>query len=87
MMNFFIHYLDKELIDIYTNGKHNKETIKKVVVSIKIAILLLDDNDSIYVPASNYYESELAREIDLLLKSIFRTFWMSIELYAMQIFS
>lgn len=62
-MNIFIHYLDKELLDIYLtkNYSENKDVIRKVLFSIKVALLLLEDNEYIYVPASNYFESNLAR--------------------------
>jgi len=60
-MNIFIHYLDKELLDIYSTKKYTENTIRKVVFSIKIALLLLENDEAIYVPASNYFESDLAK--------------------------
>ena len=64
-MNIFIHYLDKELLDIYLTKKwsENQNVIRKVSFSIKVAILLVEDNEHIYVPASNYFESNLARKV------------------------
>lgn len=63
-MNIFIHYLDKELLDIYFSAPNYSENIiKKVCFSIKIAILLLDEGEHIYVPVSNYFESNLAKTV------------------------
>ncbi len=60
-MNIFIHYLDKELLDIYSTKSYSENTIRKVVFSIKIALLLLENDEYVYVPASNYFESSLAK--------------------------
>ena len=60
-MNIFIHYLDKELLDIYSTQSYSENTIRKVVFSIKVAILLLKNDEYVYVPASNYFESNLAK--------------------------
>lgn len=62
-MNIFIHYLDKELLDIYLPTKYNENLIKKVLISIKIALLLLENDECIYIPASNYFESILAKNV------------------------
>lgn len=60
-MNIFIHYLDKELLDIYSTRNYPEDTIKKVVFSIKVALLLLEKEECIYIPASNYFESKLSK--------------------------
>ena len=60
-MNIFIHYLDKELLDIYSTKKYSQDTIHKVIFSIKIALLFLNDDEYVYIPASNYFESNLAK--------------------------
>lgn len=60
-MNIFIHYLDKELLDIYSTKSYSENTIRKVVFSIKVALLLLENDEYVYVPASNYFESNLAK--------------------------
>ena len=62
-MNIFIHYLDKELLDIYLPANYHENLIKKVLISIKIALLLLENEECIYIPASNYFESILARNV------------------------
>jgi predicted nucleotide-binding protein len=63
-MNIFIHYLDKEVLDIYyLPQRYSRETITKVCFSIKVALLLLGKEEYIYIPASNYFESNLAREV------------------------
>ena len=62
-MNIFIHYLDRELLDIYLPTKYTKDHIKKILTSIKIAILMLNNDENIYVPASNYFESKLAQMV------------------------
>lgn len=60
-MNIFIHYLDRELLDIYVTGKYSEQTLKKVKFSIKLALLLIGQDEYVYIPASNYFESNLAQ--------------------------
>ena len=63
-MNIFIHYLDKELLDVYyPASRYTEDTIKKVCFSIKVAILLLKEKEHIYIPVSNYFESDLAKKV------------------------
>ena len=63
-MNIFIHYLDKEVLDIYyLPQRYSREIITKVCFSIKVALLLLGKEEYIYIPASNFFESNLAREV------------------------
>lgn len=63
-MNIFIHYLDKELLDIYCSStKYSISVFEKVCLSIKVALLLLEDSDHIYIPVSNYFESNFARDV------------------------
>lgn len=60
-MNIFIHYLDKELLDIYFPKGYSADIIKKVSFSIKIALLLINNDECVYIPTSNYFESTLAQ--------------------------
>lgn len=60
-MNIFIHFLDKELLEIYSSRRYTEDIIRKVTFSIKVALLLLEKDESIYIPASNYFESDLAQ--------------------------
>lgn len=60
-MNIFIHYLDRELLDIYVTGKYSEQMLKKVKFSIKLALLLIGQDEYVYIPASNYFESNLAQ--------------------------
>ena len=62
-MNIFIHYLDKELLDMYTTSYYSEKIIEKVILSIKVALLLIENDEYIYVPASNYFESQLAKDV------------------------
>lgn len=60
-MNIFIHYLDKELLDIYFTKRYSEDIVRKVSFSIKVALLLIKSDEYIYIPASNYFESYLAQ--------------------------
>ena len=59
-MNIFIHYLDQEVLDMNSASNYTPEVINKIIFSIKLAILLVDEDEYVYIPVSNYFESHLA---------------------------
>lgn len=62
-MNIFIHYLDKELLDLNLLTKPDRATIDDATMAIKIAILLTNRDEHVLVPASSYFESELGMRV------------------------
>lgn len=59
-MNIFIHYLDQEILDMNSANSFTPAFVNKIIFSIKLAILLTDDGEYVYIPVSNYFESHLA---------------------------